>query len=257
MSPILPPGFVGLKNYAAVVTSSYFLGAVQNTLVFTVVSVPIIVVLGIASASILNQRFLGDIVLKPIVLLPWTIPAAISGVIWKGMFSDSWGAINAVLYSLHLIPKYIPWLNKPNLAMFAVIVAQVWTQLPFAIVLTLAAMQAIPQVLYESAAIDGASAWGRFRHITLPNIRAMLVIVILYETLMGLTTFDLTYSLTGGGPGTSTTLISYFTWAESFKMLSFGRGAALAIVIALTSLIFILGILQAMPKDALLGEGQE
>ena len=192
--------------------------------------------------------------MRGILLLPWAIPTAISGVIWKGVFADSWGALNASLYSLGLISNYVEWLTTPSLARLTVVIAHLWTQFPMAAVLILAAMQAIPNELYESAAIDGASPWQRFRYVTLPGIRAMLVIVTLYEILVALTAFDITYGLTGGGPGTATTLISYFTWAETFKMLNFGRGAALAVIIALISIILIVGLLRAMPKDALVEE---
>ena len=256
VSPLLPPAFAGLKNYKAVITSIYFLRAVKNTLIFTAASVPITVLLGLLTASLLNRRFFGDVALKALVLLPWAIPIAISGVVWRGFFNDGWGALNALLYMIGIIPKYIKWLTTPSLATLVVITVQVWTQFPFATVLILAAMQAIPEELYEAAAIDGAGLLQRFSYITLPGIRAMLVIVVIFETLMGLTTFDLTYALTGGGPGTATTFIGYFTWAESFKMLNFGNGSALAVILAVVSLVMILAILQFIPKGALVG-GEE
>jgi multiple sugar transport system permease protein len=254
LSPILPPKFVGLSNYTQVISSSYFIGAVKNTFIFSLAAVPAIVVLGVAVATLVNQKFLGDIALRGLLLLPWAIPTTISGVIWKGVFADSWGALNATLYNLGIISNYIEWLTTPSLAMATVVIAQVWTQFPMAAVLTLAAMQGISEELYEAAAIDGASAWQRFRYVTLPGIQAMLVIVTLFEILVALTAFDITYGLTGGGPGTATTLISYFSWAESFKMLNFGRGAALAVLIALTSVVLIFALLRAMPKDALVEE---
>lgn len=255
-SPLLPPAFAGLKNYEAVITSIYFLRSVKRTLIFTAASVPITVLLGLLTASLLNRRFIGDIALRALVLLPWAIPISISGVIWRGFFNGGWGALNALLYMAGIIPKYIGWLTTPNLATLVVITVQVWTQFPFATVLILAAMQAIPEELYEAAAIDGAGLLQRFFYVTLPSIRAMLAIVIIFEVLMGLTAFDLTYALTGGGPGTATTLISYFTYAESFKMLNFGNGAALAVILAAVSLIMILAILQLIPKGALIG-GEE
>ena len=254
LSPILPSKFVGLLNYSQVITSRYFAGTVRNTLVFAVFAVPIIVALGTAVASLINQKFRGGIALRAILLLPWAIPTAISGVIWKGVFADSWGALNAVLYSLGIIPDYVEWLTTPTLAMLTVIIAHVWTQFPMAAILILAAMQAISEELYDAAAIDGAGVWQRFRYVTIPNIKAMLIVVALYEILVALTAFDITYGLTGGGPGTATTLISYFTWAETFRMLNFGRGAALSVIIALVSIILILGLLRAMPKDALVEE---
>jgi multiple sugar transport system permease protein len=256
VSPLLPPAFAGLKNYKAVITSIYFLRAVKNTLIFTAASVPVTVLLGLLTASLLNRRFFGDVALKALVLLPWAIPISISGVVWRGFFNGGWGALNALLYMAGIIPKYIGWLTTPSLATLVVITVQVWTQFPFATVLILAAMQAISEELYEAAAIDGAGLLQRFFYVTLPGIRAMLVIVVIFETLMGLTTFDLTYALTGGGPGTATIFIGYFTWAESFKMLNFGNGSALAVILAVVSLIMILAILQFIPKGALIG-GEE
>ena len=255
-SPILPPRFVGLENYRDVVTSPYFLDAVRATSLFAIVTVPILVVLGLLVALLLNERFLGNRVLRVGMLLPWAIPASVTGIIWKWIFLDSWGALNALLYAMGIIGHYVAWLTTPALAVMAVVIAFVWAQLPLAAVLLLAALQAVPDELYEAAGIDGADAVGRFWHVTLPGVRPMLVIVALYEMLMALTSFDITYSLTHGGPGTATTMLTYFTWSESFKMLNFGNGSALAIVTALTSLLAIFAILRALPRDALLGEAR-
>ena len=255
-SPLFPPKFVGLENYVAVITSTYFLDAALTTLLFAIIAVPIVVVLGVLAALVLNERFVGNTALRVGMLLPWAIPASVSGLIWKWVFLDSWGALNAGLYSVGIIDTYIEWLNTPNLARLAVIVVFVWTQLPLAAILLLVSIQAVPDDLYEAAALDGAEAVSRFWTITLPNIRPMLLIVALYALLIAITAFDITYSLTRGGPGTATTMLTYFTWAESFKMLDFGRGSALAIIIALGSLVAIFALLRAMPKDALLDEAR-
>jgi ABC-type sugar transport system permease subunit len=252
LSPIMPSSFVGLTNYKDVLSSVYFVNAARTTLAFTLVSVPMTVTLGVAVAALLRERFFGNIFLKAIILLPWAIPAAMTGVIWKGLFNDSWGAVNAVLYSLGLIQDYIHWMTTPSLAMVVTILAQVWTQFPLAAMLTLAAMQAIPHEYYEAAAIDGANTGQRFLHVTLPGIRGMLVIIALYQVLIGLTAFDLIFSLTGGGPGTATTVIGYYMWSETFKMLSFGRGAALAVILALTAMIIISLMVRILPRDALM-----
>ncbi len=255
-SPIIEGKFVGLQNYRDVITSSYFLDAAKTTSLFTVVAVPVLVVLGVLVAPLLNESFFGNAFLRAGMLLPWAIPAAAAGVIWKWVFLDDSGALNVSLYSLGIIEDYVPWLTTPELARMAVVVVFIWTQLPLVSILLLAALQAISNDLYDAAAVDGASALDRFRHVTLPGIRPMLVIVTVYEILIALTTFDLTYSLTGGGPGTATTLLAYFIWSETFNQLSFGQGAALAIIIALVSLVAIFVILRALPDDALLGEDQ-
>lgn len=252
-SPIFASEFVGIQNYIDVITAGYFTIAAINTLWFSLTVVPLMVVICTLAALLLNERFWGNAALRAGMLLPWAIPASVAGVIWQWVFLDSWGALNAGLYTIGIIDQYIPWLTTPSLARFAVVVVFIWTQMPLATILLLAAVQAIPDDLYEAAALDGSTALQRFWSITLPSIRPMLIIVALYELLMAITNFDITYSLTHGGPGSATTMLTYFTWSESFRMLDFGRGAALAIIIALGSLIAIIALLRAMPRDALLG----
>lgn len=256
-SPILEPRFAGLENYLEVLTSGVFVTAVRVTLVFTAIATPLVVVLAVLAAALLTQPFFGNTLLRAGMLLPWALPASVVGVVWKWLFIDQFGALNALLYSAHIITAYIPWLTTPNLAMLAVIVAHVWATLPLATILVLAAMQAVPRDLYEAAAIDGSGVMSRFRHITLPGIRPMLVVVALYEAVLALTSFDITFSLTHGGPGTATTMLTYFTWSESFKMLNFGHGAALAVVIGLASLVVVLAILRVMPPGALVDARSE
>lgn len=254
LSPILPLRYIGLTNYRLVLSSSYFVRALSNTGVFILATVPIILMLGVAVAALLNRRFPGDVVVRTAVLLPWAVPTVISGVVWRGMFADTWGAVNAVLYRMGVISDYLEWLTTPALAFVGIVVAQVWTQFPLATVLILAAMQSIPDELYEAAALDGASPHRCFATVTLPLIKPMLIVVALFEILVGISTFDITYGLTGGGPGTATTLIGYFMWAESFKMLSFGKGSALAVLLAVFALVVIVPLMRAMPRGALTEE---
>lgn len=256
LSPILPPSFVGLTNYSLIFGSPYFGFALRTTATFALVTVPGIVVLGLLVAVVLNRPFWGATLVKVVILLPWSVPAATAGVMWKGVFADSWGALNATLSALGVIRDYVAWLTTPRLAFLATAIAQVWAQFPLAAVLLLAAMQAIPDELHEAAALDGASGVQRFAAITLPYIQPMLIVVTLFEILLALTAFDLIFALTGGGPGTATTVLSYFIWAESFKMLSFGKGLALATIIAGLSVVLIVALLRLMPRDALLGEAR-
>jgi ABC-type sugar transport system permease subunit len=253
-SPIFPSRFVGLQNYRDVLGGMFFAEAVWNTVRFAAVTVPLVVVLGVLTALLLNETFVGNALLRVGMLLPWALPATVAGLIWKWVFLDSWGALNAGLYSVGIIDNYIPWLTTPGLAQMAVVVVFIWTQLPLAAIFLLAALQAIPNELYDAAAVDGAGIANRFRMVTLPGIRPMLVIVALYETLMAFTNFDIVYSLTQGGPGTTTTMVTYFTWVESFKKLDFGAGSALAVIIALASLVVILILIRAIPKGALVEE---
>lgn len=255
-SPIFPSRFVGLKNYQDVLTGLFFKDAAITTLWFAAVTVPLVVALGVLTALLLNEPFVGNGVLRVGMLLPWALPATVAALIWKWIFLDSWGALNAGLFATGIIDNYIPWLTTPELARMAVVVVFIWSQLPLAAIFLLAAMQAIPNELYDAAAIDGAGVIRRFWNITLPGIRSMLVIVTLYEVLMAFTNFDIVYALTQGGPGTATTMVTYFTWVESFKKLSFGTGSALAVIIAVASLGVILVLIRAIPKGALVDEGR-
>lgn len=254
-SPIFPSRFVGLRNYQEILSGLFFKEAALTTLGFALVTVPILIALGVLVALLLNEPFAGNALLRVGMLLPWALPATVAALIWKWLFLDSWGALNAGLFATGVIDNYIPWLTTPRLAQMAVVTVFIWTQLPLVAIFLLAALQAIPNELYDAAAIDGAGVARRFWNVTFPGIRPMLVIVALYEVLMAFTNFDIVYALTQGGPGTATTMVTYFTWVESFKKLDFGSGSALAVIIALASLVVILVLVRAIPTGALVEEG--
>jgi multiple sugar transport system permease protein len=245
--PIKP--FVGIQNYVDVVSSLYFWEALTNTLVFTGITAPITVIIALGVARLLLTKFVGRSVVRSVVLLPWAMPGVVSGTVWVWIFHGQWGVLNALLMKLGIIDTYIQWLNTPNLARFSVMVAHIWTQIPFASVLLMAALTTINKELYEAAEVDGAGPVRRLFSITIPQIKAILLIASIYELIIGLTSYDLIYAMTRGGPGGATTLLSYYVWAESFKMLHFGRGAALGVIVALITLGLILAILRAVPGE--------
>jgi ABC-type sugar transport system permease subunit len=252
---ILLPGepFVGLANYWAVLGSAFFTTALLNSLWFTLVTAPLIVLLGLGVAHVLLADFHGRFLVRSVVILPWVLPGAISAVLWIWIFHPSWGILNLILYEAGLIDHYLPWLTDPALVRISVVVAHVWTQFPFAAVLLMAALTAIDPQLYEAAKIDGAGRWQRFRFVTFPQIKAMIVVLLVYGALVAFTSYDLVYAMTAGGPGTATTLLSFQIWKESFSMYNFGNGAALAFITVLISLGFILAIVKALASD-LFGE---
>ena len=246
--------FVGLKNYAQVFTSVYFREALVNTLVFMAVTAPIIVVVSLGVGRLLLTQFVGRGILRAVVLLPWAIPGAISGILWYWIFQEQWGILNTLLFKLHIITRGIEWLDSKNLAKFSTMIAHIWTQIPFASVLLMAALTTINKELYEAAEVDGAGPLRRLLHVTLPQVAGMMGVAFIYELIMCLTTYDVTYSMTSGGPGGATTLLSYFIWAESFSQLNFGRGAALGVIVALITLALIMLILKAIPSGMTLEE---
>ena len=250
--PIQP--FVGLKNYAQVFTSVYFREALVNTMVFMAITAPIIVIVSLGVGRLLLTHFVGRGILRAVVLLPWAIPGAISGILWYWIFQEQWGILNTLLIKLHIITRGIEWLDSKNLAKFSTMIAHIWTQIPFASVLLMAALTTINKELYEAAEVDGAGPLRRLLHVTLPQVAGMMGVAFIYELIMCLTTYDVTYSMTSGGPGGATTLLSYFIWAESFSQLNFGRGAALGVIVALITLALIMLILKAIPSGMTLEE---
>lgn len=248
---LLFPGepFVWFDNYERVVASNYFRDALRNSLVFTALAAPSVVILGTLIALFLQRRFFGSQVVRSIVLLPWVLPGAISAVLWIWVFHPSFGVLNGILRSLHVIDGSIPWLTSPKLALVSVVVAHVWTQIPFAVVLLMAALSGINSETLEAAAIDCRSAFKRFRYIVLPEIKAMIVVLVVYNALTAFTSYDLVYAMTGGGPGTATTLLSFQIWRESFSMYDFGTGSAVAFIVVAISAVLIVAITRALPSD--------
>lgn len=249
--------WAGLANYRRVLGSSYFLTTLRNSLTFTAVSAPVVVGLGLLVALLLHQRFVGRAVVRSVVLLPWVLPGAISAVLWIWVFNPSWGILNTVLRDLGLISSSIPWLSDGDLAFAAVSVAHVWTQVPFSVVLFMAALSTIDPELIEAAKVDGANALRRFQHVTLPAIKAMLVLLLVYNALVAFTTYDVVYAMTGGGPGTATSLLSFQIWRESFSMYDFGAGAAVAFIVVAFSAAMIMAITRVLPSDLFAGGESE
>jgi multiple sugar transport system permease protein len=242
-------GWAGVDNYARVLRSDYFVIALGNSLKFTLISAPLVVVLGILVAQLLRQAFPGRVVVRSVVLLPWVLPGAIAAVLWLWVFHPSWGVLNALLGKIGLIEEPIRWLTEPELAFLSVVTAWTWTQIPFAVVLLMAAFATIDPELYDAAEIDGAGPLQRFLYVDFPHIKAMVVVLLVYNALTAFTSYDLVYAMTGGGPGTATTLLSFQIWRESFSMYDFGAGAAVAFIMVAISLALILAITRALPTD--------
>ena len=241
--------FVGLGNFIEVVTSYYFKNSMQITAIYTLAAVAGVVVYGLGVALLLNSsaRLAGP--LKIVILLPWALPAVVSGLLWKWMLNADFGILNGLLFALGIIHRYIPFLADPTLAKVSLIMAFIWKEGPLVAIFFLAGLQLIPREYYEAAKMDGGGAWKIFRHIKVPLLRPVFLIVIVYETMAAILTFDTIYVMTGGGPADATALISWFAYAEIFKGLNLGHGIALAIVIAAITLVLIVFYLRALKPE--------
>jgi len=231
--------YIGLDNFREVLRVAEFRDAAVNTAVFAAMTVPAVTLLGLGVALLLNQRLPGFGLLRWIVLLPWAIPLVGAGTMWRLLLHGNTGALNGLLLELGIIDEYITWLSRPTLAMVAVTMAHLWREFPLAAILFLAGRQAIASELYDVARIDGAGAFALFRDITLPLLRPTLLIVLVYETVVSMSVFDLLYVLTGGGPGSATTVLAWYTYATTFKFYNLGQGAALSLLMAAAILVVI------------------
>jgi multiple sugar transport system permease protein len=232
--------FIGLENYGSLLTAPEFWAALQVTLLFTGLAVATVVILGVLIALLLNEPFPGRGLVRTLALVPWAIPPVVNGLMWQWIFDAKVGALNGVLVGLGVLPAYRGWLSDPTGAILALVSAHVWNSLPLAVILLLAALQAIPAELYDAGQVDGAGAPGLFRHVTFPWLAQPLLVVLVLQTMLAIRVFDVIYVLTAGGPGTSTTTLVWQTYLTTFDSLDFGLGNAYAWTVSLITLLLAL-----------------
>jgi ABC-type sugar transport system permease subunit len=247
--PWLGRPFIGAGNYVEAVRDPRFWAALGHTAFFTGISVTLELGLGLALALAMNRAARGRTVVRAAVLVPWAIPTVVSALLWRFIFDDQAGIVNAVLSSVGVIHQPIVWFIHPDLAWVPVIVSDVWKTTPFVALLLLAGLQNIDSALYEAARIDGASAWQQFRHVTLPLLKPAILVALVFRTLDSVRVFDLVYVLTGGGPGTSTEPIALFTFNSLLQNLRFGYGSALSVITFVLSFALALGYLRLLGRD--------
>jgi ABC-type sugar transport system permease subunit len=249
MKPALGHPFVGLKNYLYILKDENFWQSVQITFLFVLGAVALEITLGLALALLLNREFWGRNVVRIVVLLPWAIPAVVNGIMWKWILNPSYGSLNGLLYSMGIIDQYVVWLGTPKLALLVVILADVWKETPFIMLLFLAALQTIPKDLYEAAMVDGSNAFQSLFRITIPLISPTIFVAISLRTIWALKSFDLIYTLTAGGPSGGTTVVGYYTYLKTFINLNLGRGAAVAYLMTLVVLVLVLLYQKALYRE--------
>ncbi|GAB4229438.1 MAG: sugar ABC transporter permease [Stanieria sp.] len=226
----LNPVFSGIGNYQRMLGDGRFWQTMGNTTLFTVVSVILELLLGLAIALVLNQSFRGRGIVRTIAIIPWALPTAVMGLAWAWIFNDQFGVVNDILQRLGLINTGINWLGEPSLAMVALIIADVWKTTPFISIILLAGLQSISQDLYEAHAMDGANYWQSFYQITLPLLMPQILIALLFRFAQAFGIFDLVQVMTGGGPAGATETVSIYIYSMVMRYLDFGYGAALVVV---------------------------
>jgi multiple sugar transport system permease protein/N,N'-diacetylchitobiose transport system permease protein len=225
--------FVGLRNYVDQLTSPDFWAATGRALWFTVASTGLELVFGFALALLMDQPLRLRSLLRTLVILPWALPTIVNALMWRWIDNAEYGALNALLTQLGLLHSYQIWLSNSDLAMWMVIVADVWKMTPLVAVLILAALQGVPRDLVEAARVDGAGTLQVFRHIVLPLVMPVVLIVLVLRTMEAFKVFDIVWIMTGGGPANATQTIAIYAYQTAYQGFDFGRGAALGYLIAL------------------------
>ena len=222
--------FLGLQNYLKLIKDSQFRFAFVNSFSYTFYCVLIKLVIGIITALLLNQAFRGKGIVRAIIILPWAVSPFISALTWRWIFDDMSGVLNLILKKFSLISDAIYWLSDPNLAMKSIIIASIWQGYPFYTMMILAGLVTIPHELYEASAIDGASAFRQFLHITLPGLKNVLLITVMLSTIWTFNNFQYVYTLTRGGPAGLTHILATLTFKYGIEQRNISLGATVSVM---------------------------
>jgi multiple sugar transport system permease protein len=241
--------FIGLGNYSEILTSSEFLSSFTTTLIWTCCVLTLQLILGVSMALILHGTLLWRSTARALVLFPYLLPTTVAVLVWQWLFNDLYGIVNYSMVSVGIIDKPISWLGRMPNALISVIIVGTWKLFPFVVIAVLARLQAIPEVLYEAAKIDGASTWHQFWDITMPQLRSVLVIVILLRSIWDFKEFDLIYLMTGGGPSIGTQTLPLLVYKEAFPLLHYGKAAAVAVSMLMLMLLFFFLYLRSYGKQ--------
>ena len=233
-----PATFAGLGNFVTLMNDPIFWQSVGNTVKFTGVATILKAVGGLGMALVMNQNFKMKALTRAVLLLPFIVPTVLSTVAWQWIFDPGMGLFNRLLVVSGLATTGVSWLGTPAMAMVSIIMVNTWRGLPFFGISILAGLQTIPVELHESATIDGAGTWGRFRHVTLPSLLPVIFIVTTFSIILTFFDFQLVYVLTGGGPANSTHLMATYAYSLSMGAGQMGLGSAVAL-----SMVPVLGLL--------------
>ncbi len=229
--------FIGLENYKDIFVNPEFWQSIGITLYFCVVSIVIQLILGFLVAMLLNQKFVGRGIVRALILLPWAVPTIVNANLWNWILNANYGILNRLLMKLGIISDSIAWLSDGGTALHMIILADTWRMLPLVVIMLLAGLQTVSKSVWEAAVVDGAGAWRRLRAVYIPALKPMILVILVLRTIQAIRVFDIVYVLTKGGPANKTMVISFYSYYETFNYLNYGKGAAIAMVIAVLALV--------------------
>lgn len=239
-TPTLEGDFVGVANYFELLQTGAFWNALGNTLIWTVGTLTLQILFGVGMALVLHQNIWFRSLARSLILFPYFISTVVAVLVWKWLFNDLYGIMNHFLITLGIIDFPIDYLGTMPNAMISVILVGAWKYFPFVVIAVLARLQTIPDALYEAAKIDGAGPIARFFDVTLPQLRDVLVVIILLRAIWDFKEFDLIFLLTGGGPLSDTQTLPLLVYQEAFALNDMGMASAFAVVMMLIMLVFMI-----------------
>jgi multiple sugar transport system permease protein len=240
---------LGLGNYRTVLASEATWHSVGVTLVYLVGTIGPAFGIGLGTALLLNRAFPGRRWLRSFILLPWAVPGVIVSIVFLWLLDGSFGVINALLREAGWLSTDLAWFATDDTALAAVIAATIWKAYPFFTLTLLAALQAIPEGLYEAAQVDGAGPWERFRYVTWPGLRAAATLAVILNTLWALREFDIIYLTTGGGPDRATETLAVRIYQEAFAFFRMGTASALGVLTMALAGLLVLASLRALRRE--------
>jgi len=250
-TPTLEGSFVGISNYRDLLARGEFWISLRNTLVWTVGTLSLQILLGIGMALMLHQTVWFRSLARSLILFPYFVSTVVAVLVWRWLFNDLYGILNHMLIGSGVVDMPVDYLGTMPNAMISMILVGAWKYFPFVVIAVLARLQTIPDALYEAARIDGAGPIARFFDVTLPQLRDVLVVIILLRAIWDFKEFDLIFLLTGGGPVISTQTLPLLVYKEAFALNQMGMAAAYAVVMMAIMLVFmIVYIRRTREKDA-------
>lgn len=248
LSIVRPVEFVGLDNYAQVLSSAEFWEYFGNTVFFGVATIAIGLPIQLGIALMLNTDLPYQRVWQTLIIVPWAVPHVITTTLWRLLFNPTFGAINWILTSVGLISGPINWFGGKWVAFFTIVSTDIWIRTPLVVLILLAGLQTIPEEHYEAARMDGAGMWDRFVHVTLPGLRPALITVLVLRVILALRVFDIVYAMTLGGPGDATTVIGIDIFERLINYGQVSLAAAEAAVLVLLIYVMIVIALYLFPS---------
>jgi multiple sugar transport system permease protein len=241
----LKPTFVGLGNWLRLGSDPVFITSTINTMIFLLLEVAISIPIGLGLALLVNENFKGRSILRASLLLPWATPPIVMAVMFDFIFSDTFGVVNYVIQSLHIVSQPIEFFANPQLALIMLVLTAAWKNIPLFAFIFLSALQNIPVEIVESAKVYNAGTFSRFRHITFPYLKPTMAVNSILAAILSVQVFDIVIGITNGGPGRSTYMLLFLAYLTSFPFLQLGYGATMAYVVAIIAVVFAFAVLRA------------